>query len=779
MRIFALALSFFFAALPSVRAQQPATPNREDRDFFEAKVRPVLVERCFKCHSVQAKKAKGNLQLDSRAGVLKGGDSGPAAQPGNLEKSLILRAVGYQDADLAMPPQGKLPDHEIAALTEWVRRGLPYPGPAKTGETTSTINRAEGRKFWSFQPVRPLPAPAVKQGDWVRRPIDAYVLAELEKQGLAPSPAAGPRTLIRRLYFDLIGLPPTPEEVEEFVRAWDAAGAKRQALIKNLVDRLLAAPHYGERWGRYWLDLARYCDVAEPWAEHKGQPQLYRDWIVKAINDDVPYDQFVTKQLAADLLPEGKAEDRAALGFLGLSPTYWKELKLAPDVIKTVVAEEWEERIHAVTSTFLGLTVSCARCHDHKFDPVTTHDYYALAGVFASTRLADRPVKDFRFLIGDFRLPPLLGLPTYDVAVLVFKSTIENQKSKMNHVPGVEDASLLVLPDGPHKTRLEYKMAAALDVAMQIRGSATNLGPTVPRRFLTVLSPADAKPFTRGSGRLELARAIVTDAAPLTARVMVNRVWKHHFGRGLVETPSDFGAQGDRPTHPQLLDDLSARFIQNGWSLKWLHREILLSATYQQESGVRSQESGGQTSSPKASNASLGDRIDPDNKLIWRANRRRLDVEAWRDAMLAVTGMLDRRVGGPALDLGDPTNQRRTLYGVVKRRELSDLLRLHDFPDPTTHSASRVPTITPLQQLYTLNGPLLQQQAAALVKRLHTDVPSTTDDRIRRAYLLLYGRRPTDAQVQLGLEFLTPVSEAIWQQYAQVLLGSNEFLFVD
>jgi len=299
---------------------------------------------------------------------------------------------------------------------------------------------------------------------------------------------------------------------------------------------------------------------------------------------------------------------------------------------------------------------------------------------------------------------------------------------------------------------------------MQIRGSATNLGPNVPRRFLSVLSPGDPQPFQQGSGRLELARSIVTDAAPLSARVIVNRVWKHHFGRGLVETPSDFGAQGDRPTHPQLFDDLAARFIANGWSMKWLHREILLSATYQQASWIRSQGS--------------GITADPDNKWLGRMPRRRLEVEAWRDAMLAVTGTLDRRVGGPAQELSDPKNQRRTLYGTVKRRELSDLLRLHDFPDPTTHSANRVPTITPLQQLYTLNGPLMQQQAAALVKRLQSEA-ATTEDRVRRAYALLYGRPATAAQVQLAKAFLTPESDAAWQQYAQVLLGSNEFLFVD
>ncbi len=767
---------------PALPAQDPAA-SRTDLDFFEAKVRPILVERCFKCHSTQANKSKGHLLLDNRANILKGGDSGPAAAPGHPEQSLLLRAVSYADADLSMPPQGKLPEREIAVLTDWVRRGLPYPGAAPTVKQRSAIDLLEGRRFWSFQPVKLVPPPSVKNPDWVQRPIDAFILAELEKRGLTPSRTAEPQVLLRRLYFDLIGLPPTVEEVVSFVAAWNRPTANKQAIVEATVDRLLTSPHYGERWARHWLDLARYCDIAEPWAETKGLPHLYRDWVVQALNDDLPYDQFVIKQLAADLLPDAKPADRAALGFLGLSPTYWKELKLAPDVIKTVVAEEWEERIHAVTTTFLGLTVSCARCHDHKFDPITTRDYYALAGVFASTRLADRSVVDFRLLIEDFRLPTAFGLPAVDAAWQALQSKIDNQKSKMFLVPGVAEASVHVLPDGPHRTKVEYKSGEAIDVAMQIRGSVANLGPTVQRRFLEVLSHGEPHSFTHGSGRLELARAIVTDAAPLTARVIVNRVWRHHFGRGIVETPSDFGAQGERPSHPELLDDLAARFLEHGWSLKWLHREVLLSAAWQQESGVGNQGAGvrGQAPSPKMSEAILGDpqAADPDNHLLWRANRRRLDVEAWRDAMLTVSGGLDRRVGGPALELNDPNNRRRTLYGIVKRRELNDLLRLHDFPDPVATSANRVPTITPLQQLFTLNGPLLQQQAAALVKRVKTEAPRASEERIRRMYLFLYGRPPTEAQLRLGLEFIAPETDAVWQQYAQVLLGSNEFLFVD
>ena len=754
-----------------------ANPDTSDLEFFEKKVRPLLVERCHSCHSTKAKRVRAGLLLDSRAGLLKGGDSGPAVVPGAPDKSLLLKAVGYGDPVMQMPPSGKLPDREVAVLTEWVRRGAVFPGVADAKVVHETVNLEAGRKFWSFQPVKPIEPPPTKNRAWVKKAIDAFLLAEQEKRGLTPSSEAPRRVLIRRATFDLIGLPPTPEEIAAFEKDGrpDAYG--------RLIERLLASPHYGERWGRFWLDLARYCDIGEPWSESKGQPYLYRDWVVKAFNDDMPYDQFVRKQIAADLMPEAAAANQAALGFLGLSPTYWKELKLDKDVIRTVVAEEWEERIATFSGAFLGLTVACARCHDHKFDPITTQDYYGLAGVFASIRPADRPIVpgvDMKLLraaraqVQDLQNQVTKLQTKKDKQeteneerakqVEDLKARIEKIKTETPHfetplAPGVEEASLYVLADGPHKTKLEYKAGVAQDVAVQIRGNPANAGPLVPRRFLSVLSPQAPQPFQQGSGRLELADALVTDAAPLTARVLVNRVWKHHFGTGLVETPSDFGSQGERPTHPQLLDDLTARFIQNGWSIKWLHRETMLSAAYQQTSANRRFEA-----------------LDPDNRLLWRMNRRRLEVEAWRDAMLVVAKTLDDKIGGPPQDLGDLKNQRRTLYGTVKRRELNDLLRLHDFPDPTTHSANRVPTTTPLQQLYTLNSPFVRQQAAALATRLKNEAPGSADERIRRAYVLLFGRPATEAQVRLGLEFL---QDGQWEQYAQVLLGSNEFLFVD
>jgi hypothetical protein len=684
--------------------------------------------------------------------------------------------VRYQHAQLRMPPTGKLPAAEIAALEEWVRRGLPFPGSDTTSKTRPAIDLVQGRKFWSFQQPRSISPPTVRDNSWPRKRIDAFLLATMEKRGLVPSAQADRRVLIRRVTFDLIGLPPTPEEMEVALR--DPA----EEWYERLVERLLASPRYGERWGRVWLDLARYCDVPEQWAELKAEAWPYRDWVVGAFNKDVPYDRFVQLQLAADFLPDATPADHAALGFLGLSPVYWKELQLEPGIIKVVVAEEWEERIGAVTTTFLGLTAACARCHDHKFDPITTQDYYALAGVLASTRQVPR------FLLPDTQaiavqqahlrvqslqaqLDKLKKMQRPDAETTKQIEACQGEIETLRRTPhfesvpvaGVEDASLQVLPDGPSRTKLDYKPGVGQDVAVQTRGNPMKPGLVVPRRFLAVLSAGEPRPFTQGSGRLELARAIVTEGAPLASRVIVNRIWKQHFGAGLVETPSDFGAQGERPSHPELLDDLAASFMANGWSLKWLHREIVLSAAYRQASD-----------SDKRRQA-----VDPDNRLLWRMNRRRLEIESWRDAMLQVTSTLSQERGGPSLGLGDPKNSRRTLYGTVTRRELHDLLRLHDFPDPTASSAGRTPTTTPLQQLFVLNSPFIQQQAAALSRRLKADAPAGIEARIQRAYQLLYGRSATERQVRLAVAFLTPESDALWQQYCQVLLGSNEFLVVD
>jgi hypothetical protein len=701
----------------------------------------------------------------------------------------------------------------VAAVTSEATVGPPVEKQAAATDAA--------RGFWSFRPLQRTQPPEVNDRVWPQQRIDAYVLAALEAVGRAPAGRAERRTLIRRVTFDLIGLPPTPEEVEAFV------GDDGPDAYERLVDRLLASPHYGERWGRYWLDLVRYCDVPESWAKTNARAWLYRDWVVQAINQDLQYDQFVSRQFAADQLAECEPADIAALGFLGLSPSYWKELKLAPDVIKMVVAEEWEERIDAVTSTMLGLTVACARCHDHKFEPITQHDYYGLAGVFASIRQVARPLlppADAARVLAALREVEQLDSEAKKLNDELKKLEAEQKKAEAERASAhedealrakaeslatkiaetkqkaetaaarateirrttphfdsplayaIEDASLDVLADGPSRTKLEYRTGEGQDVAVQMRGNPTTLGPVAPRRFLTLLAAkppeggttnSEPRSFTRGSGRLELAQAIFGDAAPLAARVMVNRVWQHHFGRGIVETPSNFGTQGSRPSHPELLDDLAARFIESGWSLKWLHREIVLSATYQQTSQVAG-----------AAN------VEPDNRLFGRASRRRLEVEPWRDAMLAAAGTLDRRVGGEAVELNDATNNRRTVYGTVRRRELADLLRLYDCPDATAHLPTRIDTTTPLQQLYVLNSEFIGRQAAALAARVRAEHPGDVPAQVRRAYAFLFGRNPSDRERALAERFLAPAetdepTSDQWQQYVEVLLASNELMFVD
>lgn len=609
----------------------------------------------------------------------------------------------------------------------------------------------------------------------------------MEATSLDPASPAAPRVLIRRLYFDLLGLPPSPEELARWMTALAAGDKPRDAVVAQLIDALLASPHYGERWGRYWLDLARYTDVTPAYLDNASSAWLYRDWVVRAFNDDLPYGEFVKRQLAVDLMPGRTPEERHALGFLGLSPTYFKELKLPPEIIKGTVADEWEEHVDAIGRTFLGLTLACARCHDHKSDPITAQDYYAVAGVFASVRITSvptmsdelwAPVAKAREEIAKVekerdalkkKKPAPEDLKTQ---VDAFEKRIAAIKEATPHfnVPmanGVEDAALYVVSAGEGEgTKLDYRRGEARDLELQKRGNPNQTGEVVKRRFLSAFPTKSGQPreFTKGSGRLELAQAIMEDATPLTARVIVNRVWRHHFGRGLAATPSEFGTLGEPPTHAELLDDLTARFIANGWSLKWLHREILQSAAWQQDSA-----------------AVKSEQVDPENRLVARMPRRRLDIEAWRDAMLTASGQLDRKVGGPAEDLNAGTNNRRTIYGRVNRDELDPMLRINDFPEPSAHSPTRPETSTPLQMLFALNGWFIQQQADALAAHIEQEASASVPDRVRCAYSLCYQRTPTAKELEIAARFFEGRRDdpKVWSEYAQALLGSNEMLFID
>ncbi len=764
----------------------------EGLEFFEKKIRPVLVERCYKCHSSETAKPKGGLRLDRQASVLQGGDSGAALVPGKSDESLLMKAISWSGVVSEMPPDRKLPDQVLADFREWVARGAAFPvDSAPSAAKPRAVDVEQGRGFWSFQPVRTLPTPKVSDPSWPLRKIDSFVLEQLDRQQVRPAPEADRRALIRRLSFDLLGLPPTFAETEAFV-ADESPDA-----YERLVERYLASPHYGERWGRHWLDVARYAEdhpTSEATCKPPRFPFRYRDWVIQALNDDLPYDEFVRRQLAADLLDVPHSE-LAALGFLGLSPVYHKEPKLAADVISVIVADEWDERLDTVTRSFLGLTVACARCHDHKFDPIKTDDYYALAGVMASTQLVEWPLvetspeeaaalTEVQRQIVDVELrsdyakknrktPKAEGVDVapFDAEVARWEAALKALKETKlfegSIATGVRDAGLWINGDDPAWTLLDYQQGRPRDLPVFVRGNPANPGSIVPRRFLEVLSPRDAKPFQQGSGRRELAEAIIRDSAPLAARVIVNRGWGWHFDRPLVTTPSNFGRLGDAPSHPELLDDLTARFIESGWSLKWLHREIVLSAAWRQAS---------------RSPTDFHDR-DPDNRLLWRMNRRRLEAEASRDAVLSSSGELNTTMQGPSVSLDDEKFRRRTVYGIVSRQKPADLFRLFDFPDAKRHTENRLPTTTPLQQLYLLNSPFLQQQAEATARSVLDDQPSSGEETARNLFRRILLRDPTTEELKESLTLVHNAAGGVlregWTLLAHSLFAANEFLYVE
>ena len=762
-------LSVWFC-LPSY-GQPPSESNE-----FEQHIRPLLAEHCYECHSSESKSLQGGLRLDTPNGILVGGDSGPSVVASKPDESLLIQAVRYHDLDSAMPPAGKLSEELIVKLELWVRSGASMPSDEQAAKVQRTIDIEAGRMHWSFVPTKPMSSESIDTVE-LRSPtvlienrIDLPIARKLIELDLVASAQADRRSLLRRLKLDLLGLLPSDQEVSSFISdpAVDA--------YERRVDEYLASGHYGERWARYWLDLVRYCDTMEEWAETIGPSYPYRDWVVDALNRDVPYDRFVQLQLAADQIPGTPVSDRAALGFLGLSPSYWKELQLPVEIIKSIVSDEVEERVHTVSSTFLGLNLACARCHDHKYDPLTHSDYYAIAGVLSNSKSTDvalsegvdaaevvRSRKSVKALDAEFEKLSKSDKEEDKLKATEIRQKIEQAKSVAGYdsllTPGVEDLRLEVRQaDGDHGSRIVYERELK-DSAIEIRGNPNKLGASVPRRFVSVLTQptSGVQGWTQGSGRYELAQSITGQSQDLAARVMVNRIWKHHFGRGLVDTPSDFGRQGQAPTHPELLDDLAHRFIEQGWTIKWLHREILLSAAYQRRHEL-----------PKSQ--------DSDLRYLSAFPSRALDVEAWRDSLLQVTEGLSYQIGGPSQDLGSMTNARRTLYGHVRRREVSDLLRLFDFPDPLTHSPTRIPTITPLQQLYVLNSRFVIERSEALIARLDREGIDDVQERIRQLHRWLYQREPTEREFARIQEFVQDAPDR-WQLLAQTLLASNEFYF--
>jgi hypothetical protein len=598
----------------------------------------------------------------------------------------------------------------------WLVVAASSAAPGSEQPSAQPVTEAD-RQFWSFVPPKDSPPPATRNAAWPRAVTDRFVLAKLESASLRPSEEAARHVLVRRLSFDLIGLPPTPEEVEAFQLD------NRPDAYERLVERLLASPRFGERMASLWLPLARYAEdqahqVGDDTKYFYPNAWKYREWVIGAFNRDLPYDKFLVYQLAADKAEGAAPEDLAALGFLGLGPKYYDRDRLA------VQSDEWEDRVDTVTRTMLGLTVACARCHDHKFDPIPTSDYYALAGVFASTRMANKKAD----------------------------GTVQDKELDAEKV---DTAAMHVVQDRD-----------AQDLHVFIRGSVDRKGDLAPRRFLSVLSPQTPTPFKDGSGRKELALAIADRSNPLTARVIVNRVWGMLFGVPLVATPSNFGHSGQTPTHPELLDDLAVRFVENNWSVKWLVRELVTSATYRQ-----------------TATGTDGITADPTNQLLWRMNRRRLGIEQWRDTVLFVGGRLDM-TGGKSLELDDPANLRRTVYARVSRLKLNDLLMQFDYPDANVHAEKRSATNTAVQKLFMLNSPFMAAQSKALAARLAAEAPGDDAARVRLAYRWMFAREPDADELAMATDFLArPRSESAgmtrWEQYAQVLLVSNEAMYVD
>jgi cytochrome c553 len=909
------AVVFLLSAMSLLHAQ---TPNAADPDFFETKVRPVLANNCFACH---AESGLGGLRLDSEEAMKKGGMRGPAVVPGDTAKSLLITAIKQTDPGLKMPMGGKLSDPEIAVLEAWVKAGAVWPKNAAksiaAGPGKYSIS-PERRAFWSFKPLLDTPVPTVSDAKWAKSDIDRFVLARLEKEGLKPVGPANKRDLIRRATLDLIGLPPTPEEIAAFEKdnAPDA--------FAKVVDRLLASPHYGERWGRMWLDVARYGE--DDYRSLNPNPKgyrpypnawAYRDWVIQAFNDDMPYDQFVKDQLAGDLM-DAKTRYKAlpATGFLGLGPWYYDN-----GSNEVTRADERHDRVDVVSRGFLGLTVACARCHDHKYDPIPQTDYYALAGVFFNTAYEEYPrapqkvVADYLKLQDELdekkeiakqmtqdasnELSRSLALQTAnylegvwevtgkekkDISEVVearkldyellekwikymakptdkykykdawqamlkkdggtkaeakklaeqFQDDVEQVMLQKNELDAenkvLTDKDLdgtkpkkrtdkpsnfvsnkdfnpgalirfKVLPDdvtnfweeifqrelkdaedpnvmmdrqgkpgvllfrgwglesrlGP-ETQARLKSVqddiAALqkkldpsypfihgvkdsdkpvNIQLAIRGNPETLGPEVPRHFLSVLSNGDPVPLTEGSGRMQLANLIVNQ--PIAMRVIVNRIWKGHFGTGIVDTPSNFGFGGERPTDPELLEYLANSFVKDGMSIKKLQREIMLSTTYQLST----------------ENNTADFEKDSGNRLYWRANRKRMDAEQIRDSVLEVAGNLDGMSGGPSQEL-TPDFKGRTVYGKVSRYKLDAYLQLFDFPPPNISAEKRFTTTVPLQRLFLMNSDFVQLEAEALAKRVAAEPDNRA--RIRKIYTLTYGRLPSEEEIQIGLAYL-------------------------
>jgi hypothetical protein len=749
----------------------PVKPTAEQVEFFEKSVRPLLVDQCVGCHG--PKKQRAGLRLDTADGLKKGADDGPVVVPGDADKSKLIQSV-RRKGDYAMPPDKPMSAEQVAVLEAWVKGGAVFPAAA-----TSTAAAADWKTHWAFQPPK---EPKVPGGG---HPIDAFVNAKLAEQKLTPAPKADKRTLARRAYFDLTGLPPTADELDRFEQDTSPNA------YETLIDKLLASPHYGERWGRHWLDVARYADSkGYVFTEDRTYPYAYtyRDYVIRSFNDDKPFNRFVAEQLAADKLDlGGDKKPLAAMGFLTVGRRFSNNIHDITD-----------DRIDVVTRGLMGLTVTCARCHDHKFDPIPAADYYSLYGVFASSgepkdlpQIGDpengkeyekfvaehgkleKAVADERARRMAIKRAGVFGL----VGGMGFQPP-ENRlfnradRDAVNNLQKKADEYRAKSPAAPPRAMVMTDNPKPSEPVVFLRGNPGNRGPQVPRRMPIAVAGDKREAFKDGSGRLEMARAIASKDNPLTARVFVNRVWGWHFGAGLVRTPSDFGVRTERPSHPELLDWLTLRFIEDGWSVKKLHKRIMLSDTYTR----------GSITSPEAAKA------DPENKWLSHFTRTRHGFEAMRDSVLSAAGTLDATVYGRSVDLFKlPVSRRRAVYGFIDRQNLPGTLQAFDFASPEQHTPQRFQTTVPQQSLFLLNSPFVADAARAVAAR--GEVAKATDpaERAKQIYRAVLSRSPTKGESALAVEFVTvaekekvgPGKLTAWEQLAQVLLMSNEFAFVD
>ncbi len=731
-------------------------------NFFERSIRPILVEHCYECHSEEEDARKGGLLLDRESGWLEGGDMGKAVVPGQLNASLMVEAIMHLDEDLAMPPKYQLGTAEITLLKKWIAGGAPGPED-DMGETSfsqlgdQTVIFENAANHWSFQPVEKPTPPRVDDDAWNKNPVDQFISAKLTENGLKPSEVASRRILTRRLSYSLTGLPPVDSEMI-------AMNPAQQA------ERLMASPQFGEHFARLWLDVARYADTANTNSTASGKPPhlypfafTYRDYVIDAFNDDKPYDVFVREQLAADLMgAKEMAPELAALGFIGVSPHRTANADFIDDVIDTT------------TQGFLGMTVSCARCHDHKFEPVPTTDYYSLYGVFGSLSRSQPYLIDQFPLISGYSPTEEQEADYLEKRAAIEKKikAVGNKKKANNTVAGelreTELSSLELYHEGaPARAMTIREAKRPLEAAVFIRGDSSSRGEKVPRRFLKVLD-SDQKPFNEeNSGRLDLAEKIVDPGNPLTARVYVNRIWGFLMGDYLVDTPSDFGLQGERPSHPELLDYLAADFMESGWSTKHLVELIVSSQTFRQRSHEREDASA----------------IDPENEFFWRANRKRLRIEELRDSLLAVSGELDPAVHGRVGPLwGEDYTRRRSIYGYVDRLNLDPTLRNFDFPSPMQSQGDRTENIVPPQALFLMNSPIMIEQTHAMVEDLAFDAPMTRDERIQALFARALQRPASQGEIDRISRFADIEKNRKvnpWPLIAQSLCMSNEFLYVD